>query len=522
MTPDTAPCTPGPHASVLVLARRHLALLALLSAVLPGAAVQAQPAGEATAARDNFYWIGEFNNASTVLTTERGIVTPQLGQQIARAVSQVIADGGKPGAPRPGDYLQYEPLLVAVAGPDVTRMHSGRSRQDILATTRRVMQRDRVLDLLAAMDAMRGKLLDLAARHQDTVVPAYTNGVQAQPTTYAHYLLGFAAAYGRDAERLHQAWARLNLSPMGSAALGTSSFPVDRPRLAVLLGFDSVAENSYDADQLAAIDLGAELVGITTATALTTGAFVQDVHTQYHQSRPWIALQEGALTGTSSIMPQKRNPYGLNVLRLQASEVVGAGTTFLFEAHNVTPGMPDYKREQSQKALEDAAAMMRLHSALLDGLVIDPARALAEVEGDYSTTTELADTLQRVADVPFRIGHHFASALVDYGRGHGLPPAGVPYTEAQRIYRESARAFGAEDAALPLDEATFRRALSARGMVEASQGLGGPQPAETARMLAAERARLAADEDWLRARRATLAAARAALDRDFAAIRDGR
>ncbi len=95
-------------------------------------------------------------------------------------------------------------------------------------------------------------------------MPAYTNGVQAQPTTYAHYLLGFAAAYGRDAERLRQAYARLNLSPMGAAALGTSSFPVDRPRLAALLGFDGVDENSYGADQLAPIDLGAELAGLAS------------------------------------------------------------------------------------------------------------------------------------------------------------------------------------------------------------------------------------------------------------------
>ncbi len=486
----------------------------LLAACLFASPAVAQP-------RDAFDWLGTLNEASTVMVTERGIVSPALGASIARAVAQVIADGARPGAPRPADYLQVEPLLVAVAGPDVTRMHSGRSRQDILATTRRLMQRDRLLALLDAMDTMRGKLLATAARNADTIVPAYTNGVQAQPTTYAHYLLGFAAAYGRDAERLRQAYARLNLSPMGAAALGTSSFPVDRPRLAALLGFDGVDENSYGADQLAATDLGAELVGLASTMALTTGAFVQDVHTQYAQSRPWILLRTGALTGTSSIMPQKRNPYGLNVLRLQASEVLGAATTFLFEAHNVPPGMPDPKREQSQKALEDAAAMFGAFSALLDDLVVDPARALAEVEGDYSTTTELADTLQRVADVPFRVGHHYASALVDFGRAHGLKPADIPFAEAQRIFAESAAAYPGTAAALPLDEAQFRRALSARGMVAASQGLGGPQPAEVARMQAAEQARLAADAAWLAARRAALAQAQAGLDAAFAAVARG-
>ncbi len=492
----------------------RLLLLALVTAAVPAHA--------ATADRDNFYWIGEFNKASTVMVTRTGIVSPALGATIAGAVAKVIADGNQPGAARPGDYLQYEPLLIAVAGPDVTRMHSGRSRQDILATTRRVMQRDRLLDLFDAMDTARGKLLAMAARNQNTIVPAYTNGVQAQPTTYAHYLLGFASAYDRDAERMRQAWARLNLSPLGSAALGTSSFPVDRPLLASLLGFDGVAENSYDADQLAAIDLGAELVAIAGNVALTTGSFVQDVHTQYHQSTPWILLQQGALTGTSSIMPQKRNPYGLNVVRLQASEVLGAATTFLFEAHNVTPGMPDYKREQSQKTLDDAATMFRQYSALLDGMVINPDRALAEVEGDYSTTTELADTLQRVADVPFRVGHHFASALVDYGRGHDLKPADIPWAEAQRIFTASAAAFPGTVTTLPLDEATFRRSLSAHGMVEASKGLGGPQPAEVARMLTEEQDKLAGDTAWSKARHDGLAAAQVKLDTAFAAVQAGK
>ncbi len=471
--------------------------------------------------RDPFYWLGEFNKASTVMVVERGIVTPALGTVIAKAVAQVIADGNKPGARRPADYLQYEPLLVAVAGPDVTRMHSGRSRQDILATTRRVMQRDRLLALLDAMDAARTRLIGLAAANQATIVPAYTNGVQAQPTSYAHYLLGFAAAYARDAERLRQAYARLNLSPMGSAALGTSSFPVDRPRLAALLGFDGVDENSFGADQLAAIDEGAELAGLAGTMALTTGSFVQDIHTQYHQSSPWILLQEGGLTGTSSIMPQKRNPYGLNVLRLSASDVLGAATTFLFEAHNVTTGMPDYKREGSQHALEAATRMFADLTALLGGLVIDPARALAEVDGDYSATTELADTLQRVADVPFRVGHHFASALVDYGRANRLTPAQIPFSEAQRIFAASAAAFPGSGTVLPLSEAQFRTSLSARGMVEASQGLGGPQPASVTRMLSTEQARLAADETWLTERRAALAAAQHGLDDAFAKVAEG-
>jgi argininosuccinate lyase len=464
---------------------------------------------------DPFYWLGELNKASTVMVVEQGIVPRDLGAKIANGVARVIEDGEKPGAKRPADYLPYEPLLIAHAGPDVTRMHSGRSRQDILSTTRRVMMRERTLELMQMMAGSREKFIAMAAQHVDTIVPAYTNGVQAQPTTFAHYLLAFAAAYDRHGERLRQAYARLNLSPLGSAALGTSSFPVNRPRLAELLGFDGVAENSYDANQVATMDVAGELANVASLAALTTGSLVQDIHAQYHQTDPWFLIQEGELTRVSSIMPQKRNPNILNTLRLQASTVVGDATLYAFQAHNVTPGMPDYKREQPNKTLDDATEMFRQLSALLDGLVVHRERALAEVNADYSTTTELADVLQREADVPFRIGHHFASELVDFGRRNKLKPADIAYADAVRIYAEAGKKFGLQDSKLPLTEARFRASLSPQGMVNSSKGMGGPQPAEVRRMLEVEKTRLADDEAWTKQQQEKLALARSRLDAAF-------
>ena len=472
----------------------------------------------ARAEHDNFYWLGEFNKASTVMVVEQAIVPRDLGAKIAAGVARVIEDGDQPGAKRPGDYLQYEPLLIAYAGPDATRMHSGRSRQDILATTRRAMLRERTLALLQAMAVAREKVLATAAQHADTIVPAYTNGVQAQPTTYGHYLLAFAAAFERDAERLRQAYARLNLSPLGSAALGTSSFPVNRSRLAELLGFDGVAENSYDANHVSTMDIAGELANTASLAALTMGSLVEDIHTQYHQTQPWLLIQTGTLTHASSIMPQKRNPTILNTLRLQASTVVGGATLYALQSHNVSPGMPDYKREQSQKTLDDAIDMFRQLAALLDNLVVFRERALAEVNAEYSTTTELADVLQREADVPFRIGHHFASQLVDFGRKNELKPSEIAYSEAVRIYAEAGREFSLANARLPLTEARFRSSLSAEGMVNSSKGLGGPQAAEVKRMLEAGRKRLAEDQAWVAQRLAKLAQAQSGLDAAFRRI----
>jgi argininosuccinate lyase len=485
--------------------------LSALALVVGVASAQAQR-------RDEFYWLSEMNKASAVMVVEQGIVPRPLGAQIAKALTQVIADQGKPGAPRSRDYLQVEKLLIAVGGPDVTRIHSGRSRQDIGSTSRRLFLRDDLLATFNSLNDAREVLIAMAAAHPNAIVPAYTWGVQAQPTSFGHYMLAYAEALGRNSERLRQAWARLNMSPLGAAALGTSSFPVNRPRLAELLGFGGLVENSLDANQISPIDIGTELAGISASGALTINTMLADITAQYAQAKPWLVLAEGDLTGISSIMPQKRNPTGMVGLRIQASKVIGEAQTFMILAHNVSAGMGDYKVDQPNIVLRDAARMFGGFAALMKTFVFDETRALAEVNADYSTTTELADTLQRVADVPFRVGHHFASDLVNYGRSNNLKPAEIPYNEAQRIYTEAAKLFRMDNAKLPLDEAQFRRSLTAENMVQASQGLGGPQPAEVARMIAAEKARLGADREWLTATQAKLAAASKELDEAFAQL----
>lgn len=496
------------------------------TAAIAGAVASALACGPAWGAdkkrgeeHDNFYLLGEMNKASLVMTVEQGIVPKDLGKKIAVAVDQVIRDGETPGTDayrrRPGDYLQLEPYIVRLAGPDATRMHSGRSRQDILATTRRLTEREHMLAFLDSLNLARGRVLALAEKNVGTIVPAYTNGVQAQPTTYAHYLLGFAAAFERDAERLKQAYARLNMSPLGGAALGTSSFPVNRKRLAELLGFDGVIENSYDAVQLATLDQGAELVGVCSAAALTVGVLIQDIHTQYHQTAPWIMIREGRLTGTSSIMPQKRNPNALNVLRLQASDIVGGAVTALIEGHNTTPGLPDYKREQVDRTLELSADAFAKLADLLDNLVVDKDRALAEVDADYSTTTELADILQRDSDLPFRVGHHFASDLVTFGRANKMKPADIPFDKVREIYAEAVKTFNFPKTEFPLSQAQYRKSLTAQNMLASSLGLGGPQESEVKRMLAQTQKNLEADHGWLAERRLRLARASAKLDEAF-------
>ena len=166
-------------------------------------------------------------------------------------------------------------------------------------------------------------------------------------------------------------------------------------------------------------------------------------------------------------MPQKRNPAALEQLRAQASIMVGEMQTVFLMAHNIRTGMFDYRTYDPVPSARPLQ-VFKLFQQILDGIVVNKERALAEVKADYSTTTEIADALLQRADVPFRIGHHFASNLTDYGRARGLKLHEIPYAEAARIYEADTKQ------ALPLSETEFKEVISAEYMVFGRKG-SGPQ-----------------------------------------------
>jgi argininosuccinate lyase len=347
----------------------------------------------------------------------------------------------------------------------------------------------------------------------DSNVPSYTHGLQAQPVSLAHYLLAFASALERDAERYESLWGRLNRSPLGAAALATSGFPLDRPRLAELLGFDGLVVDSFDANQVSPADTMVEFASVMANAALTIGRFVQDVHIQYHEPVPWLTL-EPSLTHPSSIMPQKRNPGPLETLRINCTMVAGDAQTVWMLAHNASSGMNDLKEgSRVLRTAEEAQAMYKTFGIVIGGLVVDPKRALAEVDADYSTMTEVADTLLRYADVPFRIGHHYASEITTYGREHGKRPKDLSDAEFISIYEKATG-----EPRLPVHPQRIREALNAPDVVRNRKGMGGTQPEEVNRMLAEQRRVLTANSEWLKSRRAKLAAAQAKLEDAFVAL----
>jgi argininosuccinate lyase len=334
-------------------------------------AQDARSASRASPPHDAYHFLTAMNKASIVMVAETGIVPRPLASRIAQGIRQVDANEAKPGAKRPGDYLAFEESLLAAAGPEASRLHTGRSRQDIGSTRARMELREQLLETFEQLGAARRSVLALAAAHRQTIVPAYTHGVQAQPTSFAHYLLALTASLERNADRLRAAYARINASPLGAAALGTSGFALDRERLASLLGFDSVVENSYDANHVSPAETNAELAAAVAISALAVGHFVQDLHTQYHQPVPWFTLREGPLTGISSIMPQKRNPSALERLRTLASTVIGDAQTVLLIAHNTTTGMSDYRGAgPAQQAAQRASQMDGLLARVAENLEV--------------------------------------------------------------------------------------------------------------------------------------------------------
>lgn len=469
-------------------------------------------------AEDQFYWMNKINKASIVMLVEEKILPRETGRTIARGIAHTIDQATKPAGKRPSDVMQIERIVTDAIGPDGSLIHVGRSRQDMYATFRAAQLRNQVLDFSDALNSLRDRVLVTAAKHVNTVVPAYTNGVQAQPVSYAHYLLAFEASFARDAQRIRELHARLNRSAMGTAVLANSGWLLNRRRLADLLGFDGLIENSYDASQVFPYDVPIEASGIASSNAIRLGAILGDIHTQYHQTRPWLLLEEGS-TYTSSAMPQKNNPGLVMDARGSASTVVGLAHTVSLRAHNVTPGMRDYKQTPAELALfPQAVRTIVAMNAVMDSLVINPKRALEELEDDWTTSIDIAETLQKDHRVPFRVGHSFASSIVTHARTNGLRPREFPYPKAVELYAEAIAKYKLADAKLPLDEKGFRQLLSPAEMVKSRVGIGGPQPAEVERMLAGAQSSLKSDKAWMQKTRQGFKDADAKLDKAFSQL----
>jgi len=471
------------------------------------------------ALRDEFYWLGQMNKATAVINSEEGLLEPAKVPRIAAGIVKVLQDGALPGGRRPSTVITFEPLLIRAAGQDVTLLHAGRSSQDMHATYRAAILKDDLLALAEQLNRTSATLLNLAERHSKTIVPNYTNGVAAQPNSYGHYLLGHAAGLERDAQRLREAYARIDRSAMGTTVLNGSSWPLNRVRMANYLGFAALVDNAYDAGQISSAEHPVEVAALITAMALHVGTFIEDVMTQYAQPRPWILLQEGGgNTYVSSAMPQKRNPGLLNDTRRDASTSISLAMGPVIRAHNITPGMADAKDAKTHTDMVNSAIVfLQGFDKIMKGLVIHPDRALEELNSDWTASQELADVLMHKYKIPFRVGHHFASEVVDYAKLNNIKPLDFPYPEAQRIFKMSVKDELANPE-LPMSAVEFKATLNPETIVENRKTLGGPQAIEMQRMLSLAQQAIQAQTRWIASKRNFIDKAMSDLDRDFSKL----
>jgi argininosuccinate lyase len=472
-----------------------------------------------SAPRDEFYWLGQMNKATAVINSEEGLLDPAKVPRIAAGIVKVLQDGALPGGRRPSTVITFEPLLISAAGQDVTLLHAGRSSQDMHATYRAAILKDDLLALAEQLNRTSATLVNLAERHSKTIVPNYTNGVAAQPNSYGHYLLGHAAGLERDAQRLREAYARIDRSAMGTTVLNGSSWPLNRVRMANYLGFAALVDNAYDAGQISSSEQPVEVAALITAMALHVGSFIEDVMTQYAQPRPWILLQEGGgNTYVSSAMPQKRNPGLLNDTRRDASTSIALAMGPVIRAHNITPGMADAKDAKTHTDMvKSAIVFLQGFDKIMKGLVIHPERALEELNSDWTASQELADVLMHKYKIPFRVGHHFASEVVDYAKLNNIKPLDFPYPEAQRIFKIAVK----DDLAtpeLPMSEAEFKATLNPEAIVQNRKTVGGPQTIEMRRMLALAQQAIQTQTRWISSKKDFIDKAMNDLDRDFSKL----
>jgi argininosuccinate lyase len=313
-------------------------------------------------------------------------------------------------------HAGIESLVIASAGAEAGgRMHIGRSRNDEVATCIRIKLREELILQMAAILRLRGVLLTIAAEHTESVMPGFTHLQHAQPTTLAHHFLAYEQAFSRDFDRLNDAWARINLSPLGAAAFASTGYPIDREYTASLLGFDGLVVNSMDA--VATRDFALETLADLSILMANISRLCEELIIWSTSFVKFVSLSDG-FCSTSSIMPQKKNPDTAEIMRAKSASVFGSFTA----AFVTVKGLPmSYNRDLQEltpniwRAAQDARASTGLLADMLSGAAFDTTRMREEAGKGFSTATELADTLVRTYGLPFRTAHTIVGRAVQKG-----------------------------------------------------------------------------------------------------------
>jgi len=401
-------------------------------------------------------------------------------------------------------FFYLEKKLAAVCGAEIAgKMHTARSRNDIDLTMYRMMLRRRLTQMQEALLGLRRLLVELAREHREALMPAYTHNQPAQPTTLGHYLMAYIEVLERDAERLQQAYVRVNRNPLGACAITTTGFPIDRHFTEQLLGFDGLQVNSYGA--IAAVDYVAESCSVLATAMLSLGRFTQDLLLWSTVEFGYVRLSDGYVQ-ISSIMPQKRNPVPFEHVRVLASRALFESQAVLGSLHNTPFADMNDAEDDLQPlvytAFDDADRAVQLLTGALGEAQFNTSRMAAAADGNFLPVTELADTLVRATGMSFHAAHTIVSKAVRELDGNYDADAMTTIVEREvggkyTIAREE-----------------IRGALSAKNFVAVRKIPGGPAPSALEPEIERARVRIAEEERWLNDTERRLANARQAVKQE--------
>jgi len=432
------------------------------------------------------------DRAHVVMLAEQGIIADDEAGLVIGALD-AVADEGHEALPEGEDvHAAIETAVIDRIGPVGGKMHTARSRNDEVAACIRYRLREDLLGAADATVALRETLASVAAEHTETLLPGYTHLQPAQPTTLAHYLLSYEGAVARDTARLLDAYDRTNQSPLGAAALAGTPFDVDRERVADLLGFDGVVENAMDA--AAGRDFLLEAVSALATHATHLSGLAEDL--VVYANKGLVELDDD-YASTSSIMPQKKNPDTLELVRATAGDAAGALQGLL----TTLKGLPRAYNRDLQRATPHAWTAVDAVSDATDvaaGAVATadwPAEAMAAAAGEgFSTATGVADLLA-MHGLPFRTAHEIVATAAERGGDVDALNAAT-----QAIVGEPLGSL------VPRED--VERALDPGESVAMRDSQGGPAPERTAAAAADAHEAIAADRDAVATRRGALDDAR--------------
>ena len=368
-----------------------------------------------------------------------------------------------------------EARLVELIGPAGYKLHTGRSRNDQVAVATRLFLREEITSLRERIRETQQALIDLAEKYSDAPIPGYTHLQKAQPILFAHYLLAYFQMLWRDDERLGELRRRVNVLPLGSGALAGTNFPVDREWMAEQLGFDGVTRNSLDA--VSDRDYIIEFTNAAAMTMMHLSRLSEDFIVYSTQEFGLIKLGDKISTG-SSLMPQKKNPDSLELIRGKAARVFGHLTALL----SLAKGLPlaynkDFQEDKDAlfDTIDTLSSSLIVMTTVLRNVELDREKAARAAISDYTNATDLADYLVRKG-LEFRKAHDVVGRIVVHAIDRGV--------ELNQLSIDDLRGFS------PLIEEDIFPAISLAQSLSGKAAIGGTSPDRVAQELARAKAAL--------------------------------